>query len=361
MSKCLLRKITATALLGCAFLASLPALAQGAKVAPQSEELKQLIAKAQKEGQINLVGSSTTWNAPIKELNRRMNEKYGTTIQIRFVAGASMPQIASRLISEAKVGQPAFTDIFYGADSHTARMAETGSFATFPWDRLVEGYQKEMVPFGKGELLVDAAAYVAIYNTKQVKKEDLPRDLDDLLNPKWKGRIMIPIYNNWVEGYLLNVGMDKLSKLEGWVDKIKAQQPAFARYGETTERVASGEFHFALNDGFEDLVELQAKGALIAALPDFPTKRVFYHYVGVPKTAVNPNAAALFSVFMLSPEGQQIFYKHSRLASHLGQGSPMKQILVDLGNPKWPGIDVFLNPRPEIRRLEEKMKTAFGL
>jgi iron(III) transport system substrate-binding protein len=49
--------------------------------------------------------------------------------------------------------------------------------------------------------------FVAAYNTKLVKKEDLPKTYQDLLNPKWKGKLGIEATDgDWFSGVIANLG-----------------------------------------------------------------------------------------------------------------------------------------------------------
>src|SRR5207244_5770902 len=48
------------------------------------------------------------------------------------------------------------------------------------------------------------------YNTRLVKKEDLPKTFQDLLDPKWKGKLGIEAnVPEWYSTVVLNMGEDK--------------------------------------------------------------------------------------------------------------------------------------------------------
>src|SRR3989442_1846382 len=54
------------------------------------------------------------------------------------------------------------------------------------------------------------SVWVQAYNTKLVKKEDLPRTFQDLLDPKWKGKLGIEAnVPEWYSTVVLNMGEDK--------------------------------------------------------------------------------------------------------------------------------------------------------
>ena len=108
--------------------------------------------------------------------------------------------------------------------------------------------------------------YVMVYNTKLVKKEDLPTKLEQLADPKWKGRFgMSNVNSSPLELFALESGVDASVSL---AKKLLANQPRFkAGPPAVVGAVASGETALAVC-GYTALADsLKAKGAPIDWVP----------------------------------------------------------------------------------------------
>ena len=88
-------------------------------------------------------------------------------------------------------------------DTRTADVATTGAAISVPLQerKLIKeidwnayGLSKELAPTPYG-VVTTSVVYVIVYNTALVKEADAPKTWDDLLNPRWDGKIGI-----WVRG-----------------------------------------------------------------------------------------------------------------------------------------------------------------
>jgi iron(III) transport system substrate-binding protein len=147
--------------------------------------------------------------------------------------------------------------------------------------------------------------FVQAYNTKQIKKADLPKTWEDLTNPKWKGKIGIEQEDSdWLAGIFTDIGDARARKV---FKDIVTTNGISVRKGHTllTQLVVSGEVPLALTIYNYKAEQLKQQGAPIdwfaighaIARPNG---------VGVARRSPHPNAAVLFYDFELSPEGQQI-------------------------------------------------------
>ena len=147
--------------------------------------------------------------------------------------------------------------------------------------------------------------FVQAYNTKLVKHEELPKSWDDLLHPRWKGRLGIEAEDqDWLSGVCSELGEARGVKL---FKDIVAANGISVRKGHTllAQLVVSGEIPFALTVYNYKAEQLKNKGAPIAWM-SVGTPIARPNGVGVMRQAPNPHAAVLFYDFEISEEGQRI-------------------------------------------------------
>ncbi|MFC1816128.1 ABC transporter substrate-binding protein [Thermodesulfobacteriota bacterium] len=158
------------------------------------------------------------------------------------------------------------------------------------------------------------------YNTQMVSEKEAPKNYEDLLDPKWKGKIgLANTEHEWYQGMMDLMGREKGLQFM----KRLASQDLMINSGKTltAQLCASGEFALA-KGALHRYLQLKKKGAPVQ-WTSFPTPilaglRVFVLYADAP----HPNAGKLFIDFMLSREGQEVMNK-------LGRHPVRKDIKVD--------------------------------
>lgn len=146
------------------------------------------------------------------------------------------------------------------------------------------------------------------YNTDQLSEADAPKDWEDLLDPKYKGKIGMqdPLSGGgakmWVVTMFRELGADKW---EDFMTKLAGQDIIYNSYLPIREMLISGEITIQVA-AYPDYTEpVRVQGAPV----NWSTPR-FLGFVGltafVSANAPNPNSAKLFVDFMLSKEGQNI-------------------------------------------------------
>lgn len=162
------------------------------------------------------------------------------------------------------------------------------------------------------------------YNTNLVKKEDAPKSFKDLLDPKWKGKLVKahPGYS----GTIMNATFEIARDLGwGYFEKLATQNIMQVQSAtDTPKKIALGE-RAVMVDGAGYLI-IRGKEA------GQPVE-IVYPEEGTPlaggpsavfKGAPNPNAARLFYNWMQSREGQQLIVSGARQYSAHSQAPETK-------------------------------------
>jgi iron(III) transport system substrate-binding protein len=141
--------------------------------------------------------------------------------------------------------------------------------------------------------------FALAYNTRLVKKDELPKKWEDLLDPRWKGRLGIEAADEeWFAGVVGQLGEQKGLQL---FRDIAAKNGLSVRKGHTllTQLVAAGEVPLALTVYNYKAEQLKQKGAPIDWFV-IPPAIARPNGIGMARRAPHPNAAVLFYDFMIS-------------------------------------------------------------
>jgi len=150
--------------------------------------------------------------------------------------------------------------------------------------------------------------FAIAFNTKEVKKADLPKTYEGFLDPRWKGKLGIEAEDgDWFSGISAELGEKKAEQL--FRDIVKRNGMS-VRKGHTllTNLVASGEVPVALTTYNYKAEQLRRKGAPIDWYV-IPPAIARANGVGVAAKAPHPHAALLWLEYELSVEGQNILYE----------------------------------------------------
>ena len=144
------------------------------------------------------------------------------------------------------------------------------------------------------------------YNTNLVKADDAPKSFVDLLDPKWKGKIVKshPGYSGGAMTATFQTSRDL-----GWefFEKLAAQNIMQVQSSaDPPKRLALGE-RAVMADGNEyNIFEISEKGGPVAPVYATEGSPLIVGPTAVFKAAPNPNAAKLFCNSSFTPECQQL-------------------------------------------------------
>ena len=263
-----------------------------------ADRMEKLIAGAKKEGTLNIYTSLQT--VDIGKLGTVFEKKYGVKV-IPWRAGSE--NIVSRAVQEARANRNT-VDVIETNGPELESMHRENILQAVKSPHLADLIAPAVLPHGEW-MGTRLNVFVQAYNTRQVKKADLPKTWEDLANPKWKGKIGIEQEDSdWLAGVFADIGDARARKV---FKDIVTTNGISVRKGHTllSQLVVSGEVPLALTIYNYKAEQLKKQGAPIdwfvmgnaIARPNG---------IAVARKAPHPHAAVLFYDFELSPEGQQI-------------------------------------------------------
>jgi iron(III) transport system substrate-binding protein len=269
---------------------------------PASAVTPQLIEAAKKEGKVIWY---TSIDLPLAEKIAKSFEAKYPGIAVRVERSG-----AERVFQ--RIGQE------YASNIHAVDCANSSDAAHFIiWknQNMLEAYVPEDVskfyPAEHKDADGQFASFriwfcIIAYNTNLVKKEDAPTSYADLLDPKWKGKLVKahPGYSGTImtATYQMqrDLGWDYFEKLAKQ-NVMQVQSSA-----DPPKRLALGE-RAVMADGNEyNIFEIGEKGGPVAPIYAKEGSPIIVGPTGMFKAAPNPNAAKLFCNFSFSPECQQL-------------------------------------------------------
>ena len=154
------------------------------------------------------------------------------------------------------------------------------------------------------------------YNTSMVKRQDLPKTYEDLLQPKWKSNIFLDdeAYE-WFAVLLKQMGREKGLQ---YMRNLAKQDLRMVR-GRTAQSqlLAAGERPLAIVLSGHTVLDMKARGApidLVILDPYFAQANKLM----LARHAPHPHAAALFYDWALSEEGQSMITTFGRVVARKG-------------------------------------------
>ncbi|GAA4336671.1 ABC transporter substrate-binding protein [Pigmentiphaga soli] len=310
----------------------LPAAAQTADAAwagiaryQGADRQQKLIEGAKKEGTLTLY---TSMDPPDQQvLSDAFQKKYG--IQVRTWRGLS-EAVLQKTVAENRARRYEVDVVDNNGPEMEALRREHLLQAVY------SPYQADLRPGalpdhrewagGSTDIIVQA------YNTNLIKKEDLPKTWNDLLDPKWKGKLAIEARDqHWFAGLLDILGRDQGMKLFG---QIVDTNGISVRQGHTllANLVASGEVPLALTVYNYSTADIKKRGGPIEHFVISPAVGAL-RAIGVTRTAPHPYAALLYYDFLLSPEGQQLLLDRARAPNSTKIDSPWRNIDLRMVDP----------------------------
>jgi iron(III) transport system substrate-binding protein len=304
--------------------------------APPAEAITpQLVEAAKKEGKV-------VWYTSI---DLAVSEKIGAAFKAKFGIDVRAERTGAERVFQ-RIGQE------YASNVHAVDVANSSDAAhLLAWKKqgILQAYVPEDVAkYYRPEHRDADGTYAGFratlspiaYNTKLVKSDEAPKSFSDLLDAKWKGKIVKahPGYS----GTILTATFEMVRDI-GWdyyeqLSKQNVMQVQSAT--DPPKKLSLGE-RSVMADGTEyNIFLLRESGQPVE--PVYPGEGTPFVVGpnGVFKAAPNPNAAKLFQNYCFTPEAQQIIIDsgglrslHPQVKEHTGR-KPLAEIKLMKEDPE---------------------------
>ena len=331
------RRVAVSAALAVALLTAAPAWAQSPH-----------LAGAQREGKIvwyTVVASSTAQRVA------KLFEEAHPGIKVEVHRSGS-ERVFQRLMQEAQAGIKN-ADVMDTADiGHIVVLKRRAMLATYS----PAGAQRFPDAFRDADGMAyawRAFPVVIPYNPKLVSAAEAPKTWKDLLDPKWRGKL-VTAHPGYAGSVLTQVYA--LSKLYGWefFRQLAQQKPMLVQSShDPYQVVTSGERAVGINGAEYFIYAQRKKGNPVAIVYPRDGVPLILVPTAILATAQRPNAARLFTDFVFSKPVQQF------LVSEEGLYVPHPEVTYPADKPKLSELNVLPVDAEDLERKNEEIKKRF--
>ena len=307
-----------------------------------ADRQEKLVAGAKKEGELTIYTSSQSDD--IGAVAKAFEAKYGVKVNL-WRAGSE--KVLQRAVTEARGGRHA-VDVLETNGPEMEMLHREQVLQAVKSPHLADLIPAARRPHGEwvGTRL---NVFALAYNTRLVKKEELPKSFADLTHPRWKGRLGIEADDqDWLAGVMAQLGEQKGTQI--FREMVK-NNGISVRRGHTllTQLVVSGEVPLALTVYNYKAEQFKNQGAPIEWF-SIGKAVARPNGVGVARRAPHPHAAVLFYDFEIGEEGQRILAKRDFVPTNRRIDTPLNKMPLELVDPK-----VMLDEHDKWTKLYEEL------
>ncbi|HEX9442554.1 MAG TPA: extracellular solute-binding protein [Candidatus Binatia bacterium] len=293
-------------------------LAAGLVPAAFAAPVDDLVAAAKKEGgAFEFYAPSTLTPQGAQALTAAFNKKYGLAVKLQYSPSGNMTRDVGKLVGLAASGTPPEWDLMVVTDAHHATLWLRKLHQAFDYKTI--GVDSKAVMFDNGAVSFANQFVLPAYNKQLVAAKDVPKSWDDLLSPKWKGKMGV---SSAVHHYgRLAAGPWGEEKTTQFVKALTKQELILGRLGEIYSRLLLGEIVIAASLSDSELKsEKNKKAPVVFAEAVSPLIAPGYD-AGVLKNAPHPKTGHLFAAYLTTPEAQKIWEQYAGQSSVLVPGT----------------------------------------
>jgi iron(III) transport system substrate-binding protein len=268
-------------------------------------------------------------------LAQAFEKKYGIRVELWR---SNSEKVSQRTITEARGGRHE-VDAVETIGTDLEKIVREKIFAEF-WSPHLADLIPTAIPVHRA-WMPDRLLYLGVgYNTRLVRREDLPATYEGFLDSKWKGQLALEAGDAvWLAGIVKAWGEARAMR---FINRLARQRPG-VRNGHTllTQLIISGEVPVGLTVYSSGVEPGKRAGAPIDWAPVQPV--IAYPIgIGLARRGPHPHAALLFADFVLSPEGQALF-------TSLGRPPASRKVQTTLGQFE----SVMMDPAAELDENEK--------
>ena len=286
--------------------------------AVEDEAWQKIIADAKKEGMVTLYSFGFIGDLG-NATKAAFKAKYG--INLEFLTGTGS-QLIPRIQSEYRAGQYV-ADVMEGADLNAIfakKQGLTQSYGDLPEMRSKDVWVVAPHFDKEGHIIAYTYTNYPLWiNTKLLNPAEAPKSWKALLDPKWKGKIVVtdpdtmPIANRLYVVFTRFLGFT-----EDYFRELGKQDLVFApNQRENDSMVARGQYPMTITGGgVSSMAPMIAEGApvvpidMVEGVPSLTNPTIT-----LMAKAPHPNASRLFFNWLMSAEGQDVHGKFRSTAS----------------------------------------------
>jgi ABC-type Fe3+ transport system substrate-binding protein len=262
----------------------------------------------------------------VRPLAKAFEEKY-PGIEVRYSRADSGPT-ALKILNEARAARPQ-ADVFDGTGT-VAPLVRAGLVAAY-LPPTAANYPPELKDPDGHWICTNLYFLTPGINTNLIPRNAAPRTLQDLLDPKWRGRIAWSSNPTTGAGSFIGTVLRRLGEDGGlvYLRALAKQQivSVDASSRAVLDQVITGEYAMALDIFNHHAVLSAAKGAPVDLEPVAAPIQV----ASLLKDAPHPNAGKLLLEFLTSEEGQRIFAAVDYLPAMPGTAAKVASLKPDAG------------------------------
>lgn len=288
-----------------------PAPSAAPAVAPWQKEWDKVVEAAKREGKVVIYSTGGTGTRAA--ISKGFKQKYGLDAEVLTAPGGAT---AEKILTERRAGLYVADIYIGGATTVVTQLKPVGVFDSLEPALILPEVANPKLWWGGQLNWVDKDHQIFLFeaytsgdlgiNTELVKPGEI-KVLNDLLNPKWKGKIIIndpTIAGTGVK--FVGVVVTKRS-WDFWREMASKQEPIVLRDARLqVDWLARGKYAIVIIPKSEPMTEFINAGAPITGLAT-EIQYVTGDVMGMPNKAPHPNAAKVFINWFLGPEGQRAY------------------------------------------------------
>ena len=266
---------------------------------PKDQRLAALEREAKREGGFTIYGALGIDRAQI--LNKLFNERY-PEVKVNFVR-LTEAELTDKVLLEQRTGR-VNSDLALSTVAWMGLLAPTlAPYETTTWDEFDPRFRLGSTKDGWTAIVYESLPTTIAWRTDRVKREDAPKTLKGVADPKWAGRVGTTTHlENMMNGLIQLMGEQPAMEL---LKQLAANKPRlYSSTAALSQGIAAGEIDIAYDFSGHRPVLLKQQGAPVDWVfqdPLFATGITF----SVVKGAKHPYGAALYMDYLTQARLQE--------------------------------------------------------